>query len=792
MNRVITRLDKTIIDGRTIKLSQAKYPKPTSDKVGSVEMNRQKNATKGPSRRSKEDVVISNPKILARDCRVVSEELFFKDTLLNNVNLGSGKVEAIDLPSVIIQEEDLGGLGADVTIPAADNGWMKSCLVGLIKNSFDEDLIQKAILQEGIEAKMSKREALSFWFDHIAPLLINGVPHYLCRVGTNDDGLRSGESHPAPIKGFFRSSIRRALRRQIRDSIDGDALHVDNLNPQSNNPSRFSNVEMKAGAVGEVSNLPGVSFKGGRDIVINRVLKIFHYKEENSRGAIAMTPNLYHNVVLLSESSGDWGHKPFRCFNYWFEGDGFEKTVIEALIISKRRNPQIRIGGLIKNSKLTFKNWAGKSIGDSSKIIADLEKELSAIEESLQHPNPDPKLLIVSSGYGRSIVEMNEVGCKNQGYSGSMKVLDIDLEFKQISEANASLLEKEFPVEEVWEVSSTSSSNRAPDFYLGREWELGINHSFITLIPKADHWRNLIPLLDCSLVANEAIDFVNKTGRSGIAFKIDLQRAYDAIDWDFLICVVKKCGFGNRWCYWILKCISSARISVLVNEAPIEAFSISRGLRQGVFELASGLKLNLKKSKMLGINVEELDLQRRANMVGCLVDKFPISYLGLPLGANQNTSNLWKPPSAGGKPVTGRSPYAGDYRSHWPPPAVAGFYKRYPNQSPNFSIPESKVVLVKNLTNRHRSRFGGGFYSHHSVLLGPYNRGSFGESPNYGGDSPLEQRRVWLRGASGVFWRGGVMAARRRQLLVGSPGIGASAVSDGYGFWKLEAAVAGM
>ncbi|KAE8659290.1 Sugar transport protein 5 [Hibiscus syriacus] len=35
--------------------------------------------------------------------------------------------------------------------------------------------------------------------------------------------------------------------------------------------------------------------------------------------------------------------------------------------------------------------------------------------------------------------------------------------------------------------------------------------------------------------------------------------------------------------------------------------------------------------------------------------------------------------------------------------------------------------------------------------LRPDNRGSFGELPNYGGDSPLEQRRVWLSGASGSF-----------------------------------------
>ncbi|KAE8688158.1 hypothetical protein F3Y22_tig00110998pilonHSYRG00071 [Hibiscus syriacus] len=37
--------------------------------------------------------------------------------------------------------------------------------------------------------------------------------------------------------------------------------------------------------------------------------------------------------------------------------------------------------------------------------------------------------------------------------------------------------------------------------------------------------------------------------------------------------------------------------------------------------------------------------------------------------------------------------------------------------------------------------------------------GSFGESPNYGGDSPLEKQRVWLRGGSEDFGEVGIIAA---------------------------------
>lgn len=50
-----------------------------------------------------------------------------------------------------------------------------------------------------------------------------------------------------------------------------------------------------------------------------------------------------------------------------------------------------------------------------------------------------------------------------------------------------------------------------------------------------------------------------------------------------------------------------------------------------IFEVVSGLKVNLTKSCVVRINLEFGIEQRMADFLGCSIEKFPLKYLGLPL-----------------------------------------------------------------------------------------------------------------------------------------------------------------
>ena len=62
-----------------------------------------------------------------------------------------------------------------------------------------------------------------------------------------------------------------------------------------------------------------------------------------------------------------------------------------------------------------------------------------------------------------------------------------------------------------------------------------------------------------------------------------------------------------------------------------------------VFGHISGLKVNLNKSSIYGINLDQAHLSRLAEMLDCKASGWPILYLGLPLGGNPKACGFWDP-----------------------------------------------------------------------------------------------------------------------------------------------------
>ncbi|KAM0019272.1 putative RNA-directed DNA polymerase [Helianthus debilis subsp. tardiflorus] len=178
-------------------------------------------------------------------------------------------------------------------------------------------------------------------------------------------------------------------------------------------------------------------------------------------------------------------------------------------------------------------------------------------------------------------------------------------------------------IKKFWHLFEKDFKEVLDSFFVNGKFSIGSGSSFITLVPKikdpvelknyrpinligiiskvvskvlANRLKKVIGsvvsdsqsaclegnfILDGPLVVNELYAWGKKLKKKGFFFKIDFEKAYDNVNWKFLLDTMARKGFPKRWCLWIKGILKSARSSVLVNGSPTFEFQCYKGLRQG-------------------------------------------------------------------------------------------------------------------------------------------------------------------------------------------------------------------
>ncbi|GJY75152.1 RNA-directed DNA polymerase, eukaryota [Tanacetum coccineum] len=107
------------------------------------------------------------------------------------------------------------------------------------------------------------------------------------------------------------------------------------------------------------------------------------------------------------------------------------------------------------------------------------------------------------------------------------------------------------------------------------------------------------------------MSWCKKKKKQTLLFKVDFEKAYYSVRWDFLDDVLGKFGFGDKWRKWIQCCLHSSKGSIIINGSPTDEFQFGRGLKQGVWVIKS----RCAKAKSWALRILEMvkPLERRPN-----------------------------------------------------------------------------------------------------------------------------------------------------------------------------------
>lgn len=131
-------------------------------------------------------------------------------------------------------------------------------------------------------------------------------------------------------------------------------------------------------------------------------------------------------------------------------------------------------------------------------------------------------------------------------------------------------------------------------------------------------------ITDNVILSSEVFHYMNNNQakkRGWMALKLDMSKAYDHMEWDYIACVMIRMGFPATWIARVMHCVTTVKYSFLINGEASDVVVPKRGLRQGVplspylFLLcAEGLGALIKKAHSNNL-IHGVSLSRNAPII---------------------------------------------------------------------------------------------------------------------------------------------------------------------------------
>ncbi|GJV91873.1 hypothetical protein Tco_1539686 [Tanacetum coccineum] len=312
--------------------------------------------------------------------------------------------------------------------------------------------------------------------------------------------------------------------------------------------------------------------------------------------------------------------KPFKFFNVLIKHDRFKEVVNEAWNYHRIRGELDTIQTQLDTDpfNIRLREIEAANVVAFNQAVLDEEmflKQKAKISwlkdgDSNRHTSTIPDAFVAhyeaflgQTGYTNGFDGSNLFSnCLDEQGAAHMVRMVTD---REIKEAMFSMGDEKSPgpdgfsaafFKEAWHIVGVDVINAIREFFTNGKLLKELNHTIIALIPKVNapsrinDYRALFrsafilgrSIADNILLTQELMhNYHLDRGPPRCAFKVDIQKAYDTVDWAFLKSVLMGFGFHERMIAWIMECVSSTSYSICINGNLHGYFQGKRGLRQG-------------------------------------------------------------------------------------------------------------------------------------------------------------------------------------------------------------------
>ncbi|XP_071695506.1 uncharacterized protein [Rutidosis leptorrhynchoides] len=399
-----------------------------------------------------------------------------------------------------------------------------------------------------------------------------------------------------------------------------------------------------------------------------------------------------HCPLLLNshvDSVVNSGPKPFKFFNAWMGHPDFAKLVEENWAAPINESMiDMAVKEKLKRLKFAIRPWVSIHFGRMDLQIKDLQDKIDNWESMAELSTPSDVEVAIHMSNVHLLMSLQKQKSSMLKQKSRVKWAikgDENTRFFH-SMMRSQQCRPSFSSNNFLTLSDLDSEsdfiNCAMEFSRTGIFVRGSNSSFITHILKNQDPLGFkdyrpISLIGCMYKIVETILSKKQIDRKKMfLFKVNFERAFDSIGWTFLDDVLRQMNFGIRQGdplspflfliaiealnvamkeavdSGIFKGISLGRNNVIIShlqyaddalffgEWSIEnASNLIRILN--CFGDASGLHINMAKSKFYGVHVMNAETQTLATLLACTSGSFPFRYLGMPVGDRISSLNVW-------------------------------------------------------------------------------------------------------------------------------------------------------